>query len=145
MVHMKSSGTRMPQQGYEGAIGDRHSWRVGRRAAGLVAVLGVGLFCPCGSWAQARQGAVARAEGAGQAAAATPAIAWAVPALPYRVLVEVPPCDIGRRVSPTFPAAVELDFTSPAFAALKLEGPVDLDSIQVLRHDPVTGKVLPGR
>ena len=68
---------------------------------------------------------------------------WTVTSLPYRVLVEVPAFDIGSRKADNLPASVELDFSSPAFSSLKLSGPVDLDSIQVIRYDPSTGKSLP--
>lgn len=70
-------------------------------------------------------------------------IEWAIPSLPYRITVEVPPSDIGNRSRLRAPASLELDFTAPEFASLKLPGPVDLDSIQVLRYEPTTGKVLP--
>src|SRR5678815_5743584 len=68
---------------------------------------------------------------------------WTVTSLPYRVLVEVPAFDIGSRKADNLPASVELDFSSPAFSSLKLSGPVDLDSIQVIRYDPSTGTSLP--
>ncbi|MBM4086050.1 MAG: hypothetical protein FJ272_14795, partial [Planctomycetes bacterium] len=68
---------------------------------------------------------------------------WAVPSLPYRILVEAPAVDIGNRSSDALVAALELDFTAAAFATLKLPGAVDLDSIQVLRCDPGTGATLP--
>jgi hypothetical protein len=41
------------------------------------------------------------------------------------------------------PASLELDFTSAEFSSLRLPVPVDLDSIQILRYDSTTGKVLP--
>ena len=73
----------------------------------------------------------------------TPSIDWAVPSLPYRILVEVPPDEIGARKAGRMPASLELDFTSAEFSSLRLPGPVDLDSIQILRYDSTTGKVLP--
>lgn len=68
---------------------------------------------------------------------------WCVPTLPYRILVEVPASDIGPRKWDRAPASLELDFTSHEFSSLGLPGPVDLDSIQVLRHDSITRQVLP--
>jgi hypothetical protein len=125
-----------------GVCGKRQRQPTPRHRVGLAARLGTGLALLCG-FVNAQQGTLKEAGKAG--AAGAPALAWAVPALPYRVLVEIPPCDIGKRVSPTMPAAVELDFASAAFTALKLDGPVDLDSIQVLRQDPASGQVLPSR
>jgi len=69
---------------------------------------------------------------------------WTAPSLPYRVLVEVPATDIAGRASDALPAALDLDARANAFTSLNLPGPVDLDSIQVLRYDPTTGKALPG-
>jgi hypothetical protein len=66
-----------------------------------------------------------------------------VPQLPYRVLAEVPAADLGPRTADARPAALDLDFGAEPFAALGLTGPVDLDSLQVLRYDPATGQVLP--
>jgi len=68
---------------------------------------------------------------------------WTVSSLPYRVLVEVPPVDTGSRTSDALPASLKLDFNSSEFRSLHLPGEVDLDSIQVIRYDPATGKVLP--
>ncbi len=73
------------------------------------------------------------------------AVGWAVPSLPYRILVEVQPVDIGARKSDWSPASLELDFNSPQLAPLGLTGPLDLDSIQVFGYDPDTGKTLPSR
>lgn len=66
-----------------------------------------------------------------------PPIEWSVPDLPYRILVEVPAVDIGNRTLDELPAALRLDYRS-----LGLPGPIDLDSIQVFRYDPSTGKVM---
>lgn len=68
---------------------------------------------------------------------------WAVPSLPYRILVEVPASDIGNRKSDSRPASLELDFKSAEFSSLNLSGPVDIASIQVIGYDPATGKSLP--
>lgn len=68
---------------------------------------------------------------------------WAVPSLPYRILVEVPAVDTGSRESDSLPASVDLDFNSEQFATLNLSGQVDLDSILVVRYDAQTGKPLP--
>ena len=68
--------------------------------------------------------------------------AWTVAALPYRVLVEVEPVDLGGRRGDSLPASVDLDFTPQRLAALGVEGRVDLDSIQVFRFDPAGGAVM---
>jgi len=69
---------------------------------------------------------------------------WAVPSLPYRILVEVPDVHLtGRRID-RLPASLELDFASPQFTPLALPAAMDLDSIQVIRYDRQTGTVLPG-
>lgn len=68
---------------------------------------------------------------------------WSITSLPHRILIEVPAIDIGSRKTDNLSASVELDFTSPQFSSLKLAGAVDLDSSQVIRYDPATGKSLP--
>ncbi len=65
-------------------------------------------------------------------------VEWALPALPYRILVEVPAVDIGRRQADSLVASLDLDF-----AALGLPGPVDTDSLQVIRYDQRTGRKMP--
>jgi hypothetical protein len=64
---------------------------------------------------------------------------WTIPDLPYRVLVEVPPVDIGNRDSDSLPAALEIDISKPPFDQLDLPE-VDLDTIQVQAYDVDTGK-----
>ncbi len=66
---------------------------------------------------------------------------WAVPELPYRVLLEVAPVKTGRETD-SLAAAWELDFTAAPFTQLALEGRLDLDSMQVVGFDPGTGKPL---
>ena len=63
---------------------------------------------------------------------------WAVPALPYRILVEVSPLPLGERTSDSSAAALDLEFSSTDFSSLDLPGPVDIGSLQVIRYDPLT-------
>jgi len=68
----------------------------------------------------------------------------ALPERGYHLVVEVEPVDIGPRPWDEMPAALDLDFSSEAFAALNLTGPVDIDSIQVFPYDPRENRLLPG-
>ena len=65
---------------------------------------------------------------------------WSVTFHSHRLLVEVPPVNTGARKSDSLPASVKIDLSLPPFA--KLTTPIDLDSIQVIRYDPVNGKPL---
>ncbi|MFB3903691.1 MAG: FG-GAP repeat domain-containing protein [Acidobacteriota bacterium] len=67
---------------------------------------------------------------------------WAVPNLPYRLLVEIAPLDMEARPSDSMPASLDLDFSKPPLAELELPEGMDLDSIQVMGYDPTTGKPL---
>lgn len=68
-------------------------------------------------------------------------VEWSVPSLSHRILVEVPPVDIAPRKSDAMPAAIKIDLSAPPFT--KLPKPIDLESIQVIRYDPVSGQPLP--
>jgi len=70
--------------------------------------------------------------------------AWAVPSLRYRILIEVSPVNIGKRALDQAPACLALDIHSRALEPLKLRQLIDLDSIQVIRYNPTTGKTIPG-
>ncbi|HXG22909.1 MAG TPA: VCBS repeat-containing protein, partial [Chthonomonadales bacterium] len=63
--------------------------------------------------------------------------------MPYRILVEVSPANLDRRTSDQAPACLDMDIHSLALAPLKLPRPLDLDSIQVIRYHPITGKIIP--
>ena len=74
----------------------------------------------------------------------SPGPEWAVLDLPYRMLIEVPPLDIGERAADALPASLELDFSSSDFSSLHLPGAVDVGSLQVIRYDPVALGPIPG-
>lgn len=76
---------------------------------------------------------------AGRPAAAE--VAWTGKG-PARILVEVPPRDLGGRAADEMPARVKLDLAE----VLKkggFPGTPDLGRIQVIRYDPVSGKPIP--
>ena len=56
-----------------------------------------------------------------------------------RVLVKIPPVDIGARASDEMPARVEIDVAK----LLPNITRVDVDSIQVIRYNPATGEPMP--
>ncbi|HPA46797.1 MAG TPA: VCBS repeat-containing protein [bacterium] len=68
---------------------------------------------------------------------------WAVPELPYRLLVEVPAVDIGERTSDALTASLEVGPFTSIMTKLDLQDWIDIDSFQVIRYDSVSGKALP--
>jgi len=114
-----------------------------RRSFLASTVAGIGLTTSRSAVKASKALAASRIFGSLDGGRGVASVDWAVPSLPYRILVEVPAADLGSRKRDRLPASLELDFTSPEFSSLGLPGPVDLDSVQVLRHDPITGEVLP--
>lgn len=60
----------------------------------------------------------------------------------YRILLEVPPSDIGKRAQDERPAAVELDFEQ-ILAQAGIHQIADLSTLQIMRYDPRDGKPIP--
>jgi hypothetical protein len=60
----------------------------------------------------------------------------------YRILLRVDPVERQRQVD-EMPAEVVIDFDGAVAKQLKLDGPLDLSSIQVIQYDPVTGNPIP--
>jgi hypothetical protein len=60
----------------------------------------------------------------------------------YRLLVEVPPLDIGSRQRDLMPTDLPVDL-SKQLKALGVDAKADLGSLQVIRYDPATGKPAP--
>ena len=57
----------------------------------------------------------------------------------YRVLVEVPPRDLGGRARDEMPAEIEIDF-SAQLREFRVGGVADIGSVQVIGYDAETGK-----
>lgn len=61
----------------------------------------------------------------------------------YRLLVEVPPVDIGARPFDERPAQLSIDFRQTIQSQLGIDGIPDLRSVQVIQYDGSTGQAMP--